>query len=75
MSDMAYQGTVFGPTLWDLFFADARSAIDSAGFTETIYADDLNAYRVITSDVTDEQAFVMIRDCQSRLHRWGSANR
>eukprot|EP00969_Alexandrium_andersonii_P173882 7686562-Alexandrium_andersonii.AAC.1 len=33
-SAMVYQGTVFGPSLWNLFFADARRAIHSSGFSE-----------------------------------------
>eukprot|EP00969_Alexandrium_andersonii_P293503 12973370-Alexandrium_andersonii.AAC.1 len=28
MSDMVYQGTVFGPPLWNVFFADAKTAIE-----------------------------------------------
>ena len=42
---MVYQGTVLGPTLWNLFFEDARAAINEVFFTEYVFADDLNAFR------------------------------
>eukprot|EP00969_Alexandrium_andersonii_P334384 14776217-Alexandrium_andersonii.AAC.1 len=45
MPDMVYQGTVFGPSLRNLFFAAARRAIRSSGFSELVYVDDLNARR------------------------------
>ena len=34
--DMVFQGTVWGPPLWNVFYADARVAIQSAGFEEEI---------------------------------------
>eukprot|EP00969_Alexandrium_andersonii_P069574 3069317-Alexandrium_andersonii.AAC.1 len=72
---MVYQGTVCGPPLWNLFFADARAAIESTGFTEFIYADDLNAFRLLERDCSDDAAFALIRRCQNCLRRWGEANR
>eukprot|EP00969_Alexandrium_andersonii_P012623 550165-Alexandrium_andersonii.AAC.1 len=75
MSDMVYQGTVLGPPLWDLFLADARFAIARAEFIETIYANDLNAFRILPRLCSDEEGFSMIRECQRLLHRWGQANR
>eukprot|EP00969_Alexandrium_andersonii_P357141 15448114-Alexandrium_andersonii.AAC.1 len=72
---MVYQGTVFGSPLWDLYFRDASEAIAAASFREIVYADDLNAYRVLDAAVDDNNAFLMIGDCQRQLHRWGVANR
>ena len=46
LRDMVFQGTVTGPTLWNLFFGDSREAINECFYTEVVYADDLNAYRV-----------------------------
>ena len=34
MSDMVYQGTVWGPSLWNTFYSDAALAIRMAGFIE-----------------------------------------
>ena len=51
MQDMAFQGTVWGPPLWDVFYADARHAIQAAGLEVVVYADDLNAYRAVPNPV------------------------
>ena len=36
LSDMVYQGTVLGPILWNLFFEDARLAINEWLFEECV---------------------------------------
>lgn len=43
-------------------------------FTEAVYADDLNAYRGVRSQVTDENVKKSIDACQKQLHAWGRAN-
>ena len=48
LMDMVFQGTVLGPPLWNLFFEDARTAVNEVFFTEYVYADDLNAFRWFT---------------------------
>ena len=75
MQDMVYQGTVFGPPLWNCFFADSCFATRALGFQEVVYADDLNAWNSIAADISDAQAFQSLRECQSSLHAWGRANR
>ena len=44
---MIFQGTVLGPQLWNLYFEDASKAINEYMFEEVVYADDLNAYKVV----------------------------
>ena len=46
LQNMAFQWTVIGPDLWNVYFEDARQAINEFMFEEIAYADDLNAYRV-----------------------------
>ena len=41
LDNMVYQGTVWGPWLWNIMYEDARYAIRECGFTEIVYADDL----------------------------------
>jgi len=72
--NMVFQGTVSGPTLWNLFFEDARHAINEWFFTEVVFADDLNAYRVFPSHVANEMIEGILKSCQGELHRWGQAN-
>ena len=77
MQDMVLQGTVWGPPLWNIFYADARHAIQAAGFEEVVYADDPNAYVPRRSEpctVPLDAALTQAAECQSSLHRWGQAN-
>ena len=73
--DMVFQGTVRGPVLWNAFFADASVAIREAGFTESFFADDLNAWKCYSATVRDEVLFEEGARCQTNLHKWGRANR
>ena len=50
LPDSVYQGTVLGPLLWDVYFADARRALVHQSFVETTFADDLNAWRAFRLD-------------------------
>ena len=42
MTNMIFQGTVLGPILWNLFFADAQNVVTGINFESIVYADDLN---------------------------------
>ena len=45
LANSVFQGTLLGPPLWNLFYADARIAVNARGFTETVFADDFNCWR------------------------------
>ena len=45
LDNMVYQGTVLGPPLWNVYYADACKSLHDCRFTEAIFADDLNAFR------------------------------
>ena len=75
-----FQGTVFGPPLWNLYYADARTAVNAKGFVETIFADDFNCWRLfrITRDqveIAQAAAMVEFHEAQHELHVWGDATR
>ena len=72
--NMLFQGTVLGPTLWNLFFEDSRVPINSVKFIEAVFADDLNAYRMYAGNVRNSTILRHSKECQTRLHAWGSAN-
>jgi hypothetical protein len=74
LSNMVFQGTVTGPTLWNLFFEDARLAINECFYTEIVYADDLNSYRVFPSDMDNGMIGINMKAFQQELHNWGAAN-
>ena len=74
MHDMVYQRTFYGPPLWNTFFSDSYFATRAEGFEEVLYADDLNAWKAVASDVTDDDTLALARNCQSSLHAWGEAS-
>ena len=61
--DMVYQGTVLGPILWNVFYEDARRAVEERLFTEVVYADDLNAYRVFKASAPNEKIYKCLKNC------------
>jgi hypothetical protein len=74
LANQVFQGTVWGPPLWNVFFADAAPAVQKAGFTEVIYADDLNAFKRFPRDADPEDVKAALTKCQHELHTWGRAN-
>ena len=74
IKDMVFQGTVLGPQLWNLFFEDAAKAINEFMFEEVVYADDLNAYKIVPSATTLESSIKSMDNVQAELHSWGAAN-
>ena len=42
LSNSVFQGTALGPALWNCFYADARRPVADCGFTEAVFAYDLN---------------------------------
>ena len=48
LNNMVFQGTVWGPPLWNCFFEDARAPVRKSGFDETVFADDLNCCNNLT---------------------------
>ena len=74
LSNMVYQGTVWGPVLWSVFYEDVGRPVDKTGYTESVYADDLNCWRVYPVSVGDEVIRCSLRTCQAEIHKWGAAN-
>jgi hypothetical protein len=74
IKDMVFQGTVLGPQLWNLFFEDARKAINEFFYEEAVFADDLNAFKIVPSTTTLANAMASIDLVQQELHKWGAAN-
>jgi len=69
-----FQGTVWGPRLWNLFFGDARYAVNGLGFIDSLYADDLNCFKLFDQQHSDAAVMHRLAECQSELHVWGAAN-
>ena len=71
---MVYQGTVLGPPLWNVYYADAAAAVNLIGFLEIVFADDLNCFKDFGFNVTYETMREEMNQCQLELHKWGKAN-
>ena len=74
LEDMVFQGTVWGPPLWNAFYADSRRPIQKCGFQEIVFADDLNAWKKFSAGTAHGTMLTAMQKCQHELHQWGSAN-
>ena len=74
LRDMIYQGTVWGPWFWNIFYEDARLALHVAEFMEVVFADELNAFRSFALSTANDVAIGAAEACQQELHKWGRAN-
>ena len=74
LSDMVFQGTVLGPDLWNVFFADVADAVRSVGAEEAIFADDLSAFKRFETKIEDVEVMDDMTRCQQAVHKWGRAN-
>ena len=74
IQNMVYQGTVLGPPLWNVYYADAAVAVNMIGFLEIVFADDLNCFKDFGLNVTHETMHGEMHQCQLELHKWGNAS-
>ena len=74
LQNQVFQGTVFGPPLWNQFFSDSAVPLKRSGYTEVVYADDLNAFRAFQPNIDNAAINVDLRKAQTELHSWGRAN-
>ena len=75
LTNSVYQGTVLGSPLWNVHYADSNKAVQAEGFSEVVFADDLNCSKDMGPTTTEAQARAALRRCQTSLHRWGAANK
>ena len=75
ISNHIFQGTVLGPPLWNVFFADCDEAVQANGFASSNFADDLMASTELDSRMSRDAVHAQLRECQSNVHQWGCANR
>ena len=74
LKNSVYQGTVLGPPLWNCYYEDSRLPVNTLGFTETAFADDLQAYKAFVHEASDDELRCQMAACQSALHSWGCTN-
>ena len=74
LENQVFQGTVLGPPLWNVFFADVIKSIISPN-TGKAFADDLNAFQSFGRNVHRDVIFSKLRQCQEHVHQWDEVNR
>ena len=74
LRNQVFQGTVWGPPLWNVYFSDARFAVQQCGLLDTFFADDLNCFQAFSANATAEEVYEPLQNCQKVLHEWGAAN-
>ena len=75
LEDSVFQGTVWGPPLWNCYYADCSAAVALRGFLDIIFADDLNCTKVMDPTTSNDEAMAAAKECQAEVHAWGKGNR
>ena len=65
--NMVYQGTVLGPPLWNVYYADAAVAANQIGFMEIVLANDLNCFKDFGLSEANKTLHAEIHQCQREL--------
>ena len=73
--DQIYQGTILGPPLWNIFFADISSVAENHSATEVKFADDFNIFKFFDKNIPNENIVNAMQRCQADIHKWGKMNR
>ena len=63
LANMLFQGTVLGPPLWNLYYADAKLAVNLHGFQELVFADDLNCWKAFAAATDNKVVLNEARTC------------
>ena len=75
LEDTVFQGTVLGPTLWNLFFSDVADAASNLGGTEAMFANDLNVFRRFDRQTPSNDIVEALDATKNEVHAWGCRNR
>ena len=63
IANSVFQGTVLGPPLWNVFFADIILAACKTGGEPSTFADDLGVFQKFDREMPEEDAFSTLREC------------
>ena len=75
LRDMLFQGTVFGTSLWNIFFADVHAPAEKYGGREQRFADDLSTSKAYPRKTPNDDILKDMCECQESVHAWGVVNR
>ena len=66
-----FQGTVWGPSLWNAFSADISVPANSTGGRAAKFADDLNVFHKFDKKIPLVEMQSVVGKCRDRVHKWG----
>ena len=75
IQNTVFQGTVLGPALWNLFFADVSIPAQSSGGSSFKFADDLSVFQAFDRHEENNVLIRRLGICRERVHKWGRLNR
>jgi len=75
LADMVFQGTVLGPSLWNVFFHDVANEASCLGGKEQLFADDLTVSKAYATNITNEEIAADMTFTKKSVHAWGTRNR
>ena len=64
IQNMVYQGTVVGPPVLNIYYADAAQAVNLHGFLEFFFADDLNCFNDFGLHTPNSDLHEEMHSCQ-----------
>lgn len=70
LCDMVFQGTVLGPTLWNVFFADIVHHVQQGAHETNLFADDLSISSRYPQNMSNDSVSADLQDAQDRAHEW-----
>ena len=71
LCNTVFQGTVLGPTLWNVFFNDVSFEASSHGGEPSKFADDLTVMKKYPLTMSNADCIEDMRLTQNEVHRWG----
>ena len=71
MENQVYQGTVLGPSLWNVYFAPVGDKIKQNTFGYNLFADDLTSHATVSNNIDNEDCLFVLANLQDSIHRWG----
>ena len=75
IANTAFQGTVLGPPLWNVFFSDVTQPASSLGGSPYSFADDLTVFQKFAQTDDNENIHRQMHLCCTRVHKWSRINR
>ena len=75
ISNMVYQGSVLGPSLWNIFFQDVHEVAEECGASDAKFADDLTIFKLFDTACSNEDVQAAMAQCQTSAHHWGARNK